>query len=716
MPTTTTAPISPQVAVVDFHHARGPEVEFWVDPQGDRLARRNDWSLLPFMALSDGAHAMVEEFSYFTLLNSNGDASAHRLSPTTTTATSLFGIACTRQIRSDRLKRRSVDVTRSTVQKAIVVVSPTARGLGELRERLGAVTAAWFAQEDFSDTTILKDFQESLARSPAVHEEGKDHYFGLSLRELIYEFRHQTLALVKCLLLQRKMLFYGSKCERLCMMQFALISVIPGLVRNLQDAADPSLDSYAQTAVRATALKTSERGSLLAYMGLPLQIFGRGSFFGPYTPLQQLDILADYDTKSYVVGSTNSLLLQHKERYSDILINLDESNSVTVTSPSLRTALALSAADRRWIDQLTQTVLDTWDPENPSRPKNLGYAGSEDAIRLQFEEYLLSLLSSMAYQVYHESTGEVGIPASIANIDHYPEPGDAATDFNPEFLIMWRATNNFALFDRLTRDNRIFDIIEPRHPTAGGLSVEDVQRRLQQSVAELHLDERVREGREQLGKTLAVGRERVGAGVARFWAEVEKAREQRQAKRLSRSPSSPGGARGSNDSERREVAGSGHSQTTADAITTATTPSRTSQLSATDTPPLSPSSPTTDTAVAGGGGVGWTASLRDRASRTQWQKPAVDTAQLQAAARENAAKAGAYLSSWSSWAKERVQQGRAGAGAGAGAGGGERGDIDGDGDGDGPGGTSPVRAAGRSSTSTGTRRSTDADPNTNIHE
>lgn len=61
---------------------------------------------------------------------------------------------------------------------------------------------------------------------------------------------------------------------------------------------------------------------VLAYMGLPLQIFGKGSFFGPYTPLQQLDMLADHDTKSYVVGSTNSLLLQQKDHYSDILINV----------------------------------------------------------------------------------------------------------------------------------------------------------------------------------------------------------------------------------------------------------------------------------------------------------------------------------------------------------------------------------------------------------
>ena len=44
--------------------------------------------------------------------------------------------------------------------------------------------------------------------------------------------------------------------------------------------------------------------------------------FGPYTPLQQLDLLADSGTKSYVAGSTNSLLLQHKDRYSDILVNV----------------------------------------------------------------------------------------------------------------------------------------------------------------------------------------------------------------------------------------------------------------------------------------------------------------------------------------------------------------------------------------------------------
>lgn len=49
---------TPLVTVVDFHHARGPEVETWfgVD-EGFDPAAEFGWSLLPFMALSDGAHA-----------------------------------------------------------------------------------------------------------------------------------------------------------------------------------------------------------------------------------------------------------------------------------------------------------------------------------------------------------------------------------------------------------------------------------------------------------------------------------------------------------------------------------------------------------------------------------------------------------------------------------------------------------------------------------
>lgn len=45
------------------------------------------------------------------------------------------------------------------------------------------------------------------------------------------------------------------------MMQFALISLIPGLIRHLQDSADPKFNSCEEKLVRPTSLKTSERAS-----------------------------------------------------------------------------------------------------------------------------------------------------------------------------------------------------------------------------------------------------------------------------------------------------------------------------------------------------------------------------------------------------------------------------------------------------------------------
>lgn len=513
----------PLVTVVDFHHARGPEVESWFGAdEGIDPAVENDWPLLPFMALSDGAHASTEDFSYFTLRYAGTDWRP---------ATSLFGISCTRQMDASLLLSRPADVTRSTVQKAVVVIADSPQYFGMLRERLSMVTKAWFAQRDFSDMEIISKFQESLVeeRQKEVDLERKgesvqdrDQYLGMSLRELVKEFRWQTLVLFKCCLLQPKMLFFGSRCERLCMMQFSLISLIPGLIRNLQDCAGVELENYEKSLVKPTSLKTSDRSSLLAYMGLPLQIFGKGSLFGPYTPLQQLDILADFGTKSYIVGSTNSLLLQQKDRYSDILVNLDEM-TINITSSSLRSALTLSSADRRWIDFITQSVNDTWDDSNPGRPKTMGYVGSEEFIRLQFEEYLLSLISAVkchAYLVLNGSNPKVSLPRV---------EGDPSSDFGVEWIEAWTRTENYRIFQSIT-DSHLFDIVEPRHPCAGGLTMDDVQRRIAQQVQDFHLDERFAVGKEVLDRNIAAGKEKASTVFNKLYADMEALREAQRRK------------------------------------------------------------------------------------------------------------------------------------------------------------------------------------------
>ena len=147
----------PLVCVVDFHHARGPEIEHWFGAAGDSDPTvENDWALIPYMALPDGAHQLAEELSFFTLVYKAREGQDFE-------PTSVFGISCTHQLDSSELLYRPDDVTRSAVQKAVVAITDEPQSFSALREKLSAVTQAWFAQKDFRDLEILQVGQCALA-------------------------------------------------------------------------------------------------------------------------------------------------------------------------------------------------------------------------------------------------------------------------------------------------------------------------------------------------------------------------------------------------------------------------------------------------------------------------------------------------------------------------------------------------------------------------
>lgn len=157
----------------------------------------------------------------------------------------IYGISCIRQLRADDLKNKSSDVTRSTVQKAVVVLANKPI-FGPVRDKLGVVTRTFFAQKDFQDTQILDSFLESLEHAMQDEDQTSEAaiYMAMSLREFVWKFRMQTLTLFKLLLLQKRVrgrldlarqaltqlgqvLFFGAQVERLCAFQYALISMIP---------------------------------------------------------------------------------------------------------------------------------------------------------------------------------------------------------------------------------------------------------------------------------------------------------------------------------------------------------------------------------------------------------------------------------------------------------------------------------------------------------
>lgn len=226
--------------------------------------------------------------------------------------------------------------------------------------------------------------------------------------------------------------------------------------------------------------------------------------------------------------------------------------------------------------------------------------GSEEFIRLQFEEYLLALLSSMKYHEELNSFATGDSPhRSKTQLQNFNIEGDPALDFNGEFLALWQKTSNYALFSRLTSDALLFSITEPRHPSAGGLTMEDIQRRLSQQVADLHLDDRVREGKEALNRHWATGHKKVSTAFNNFWSDIETMREAQR--------------------KRNEEKASQSQRTSIDNSASPPLPS------------TQDSEPT-----------------RSRAS--------IDISQAQASVTIASQKAGTYFSSWGSWASEKRRE------------------------------------------------------------
>ena len=99
----------------------------------------------------------TEDFSYFTLRRrASTSPSSH--------STSAFGISCTRQLDAKELIDKPADVTRSTVQKAVVCIAESPKWFGQLREKLSMVTEAWFAQRYAGQSSRRRHMPERRGR------------------------------------------------------------------------------------------------------------------------------------------------------------------------------------------------------------------------------------------------------------------------------------------------------------------------------------------------------------------------------------------------------------------------------------------------------------------------------------------------------------------------------------------------------------------------
>ncbi|KAJ7578173.1 transport protein Avl9-domain-containing protein [Mycena floridula] len=504
----STGPLILGIALVDFNHLVGPRIEW---SKGEIFEDEELAKILPFLALPDGAHMSAEDYTYFHLV------------PSTPNPTTLFGISCNQQIAASALLVKTPDVTRSTVQKAVVVLASKPL-FGPIRDKLGVVTTALFQQRDFTTTQILDDFEAVLEPSVRGQLTESGFYMGTNLRQLVHTFRQRTLLLVKALMLQKRILFFGHPVERLCTFQYSLVSLLPGLLQTLEDCGSPPLASRAPSLTRPSSLKTSDSKSMMAYMGLPLDIFGQDAFFQPYLPLQQLDMLKD--SKSWLCGTTNSIVTQQKEI--DLLVDI-ENGVFEFRDPRLERLISLTAADRKWMDDIVRDVNDNWNEEDPSRPLGIQFKGSDDYLRSKFEEYVHAALASVKYRDFVAKGEGSGVLITGGT------GGDSSSteDFNPLWIADFKQTNAYEVWQRVT-DPLLFDIVEPRHPcNEKPTVVSDIGLRLQEGIQDLKLEQQLAPAREAVAQTIKVG-------SANFFKAVEGVRERWGARTPSSGSSSMG--------------------------------------------------------------------------------------------------------------------------------------------------------------------------------
>lgn len=228
--TTSLSPIL-HVVVVGFHHIKGYQLEYAYPPlvegcTSDSQEMPEPWKHLPSLALPDGAHNYEEDTIYFHLPALDNPKQ------------SVFGISCYRQINAEKLLRREADVTRSSVQKSVCVLSRLPL-FGLIQAKLQLVTHAYFEERDFSKVSLLQEtFQNLNSLLCPDMLQGSSIFLGLSSRDLILHFKHKAVLLFKLFLLERKVLFYKTPVKDLCSTILTLSSLFPGMIESgLEESA-----------------------------------------------------------------------------------------------------------------------------------------------------------------------------------------------------------------------------------------------------------------------------------------------------------------------------------------------------------------------------------------------------------------------------------------------------------------------------------------------
>ncbi|CAG9861818.1 unnamed protein product [Phyllotreta striolata] len=553
------------VLVIGFHHKRGCQVEYSFPElvPGHPNECPAGWKYLPTLALPDGSHNYDEDTVYF------------HLPSLTKPVRTIYGISCFRQIPVEKIKNKTSDITRGTVQKSVCVLSKVPL-FGQIQVKMCLITHAYFDEGDFSQVSILEDTYYHLNAVMTQSDSIQQPFIGLSARDFILHWKHKAVLLFKLMLLEKRVIFYKSPVHPLCSTILTLVSLFPDMIENGlhnsacirlsrpmspmpeysdEDSSPIKINNMKNTnetddgitirvkiaeenpsqEIGAGDNRTSSNGNLeknevglelakfctdeelngddrpclqreissdtisdvthnnLSYLiqlgtescGFPLQIFTKGSLCLPYLSLPYLDLLADVNVRSYLVGATNVLFKQKRQLY-DILVDID-GNRIECQDMNLRKYLHLTTEDLRFADYLVKRVSEE---KHDVFLDGVGWEGGDEWIRTQFRIYLLCLLRTSMLQ------------DGSREIDH----------FNSSFVSCWRDSHNYKIW--LSGVNPGILDVHPGHPFAGQLSVADMKLRFAHTMQNTESGRKINQAMATTGKAVVTTGKAVGGAIS----------------------------------------------------------------------------------------------------------------------------------------------------------------------------------------------------------
>ena len=479
LPRVDPLPVS-HILVVGFHHQKGSTVEYIHPPllsfpvtEDSSLTSQlpPEWRHLPHLALPDGCHNYEQDASFFVLQPHSGMLGKGPV----------YGVACCRQIDSKEVKP-STDVTRSTVQKSVCVLSKYPL-FGSIEAKLNQVTEAYFSTKDFSDFSILHgalaSLNSTLMNSAKISLDTL--HIGLSPQIQIMKFGHRLLQIFKALLLQKKVLVCGVPTNAVCRTVLSILSLFP-----------KALEFFMH---RESNEKADE-------CGFPLEVFTSPFNVHPYLCLQQMDSLMAESQPFLLVGVANPLFQKQYSKFCDVYVNMDD-GLIDVKDPKLKATLYLTSADLRFCDYVLSSVqkvnetTPTW--EETTTPTT-GWFGSNGWVQSQFRIYLLSLLST-----------------SLAN------EGENISEFGRDFMEEWLKSLVFVNWKLSHKNCAAIAKVEPNHVCRSDMTLNDLKLRLSASASEYGISDQQKErvGQVLLRTQQAVGS--VGGAVGSAWSAASAA-------------------------------------------------------------------------------------------------------------------------------------------------------------------------------------------------